>query len=321
MADPIQENLEQNDALDDIMNFAHGETSGTTTTAEEDGVADDPWMITGLSPTSQGATEGAESNQGNAGQQVAPTEPFGSPPGQGSVDDPNSYKYFQSRYDQAEADRQRLLKTLGEQQALIAQYQVGQSYGTQEVNQAYRAAGSQALTSNAPLQMPIKPEMPADFDRIDANTDPDSTSYQYLQAIDRYRDEQASYFAAQIERRDVADQREREKREQDLQMGSYRTELQARFRMDNDTIDDFFKVVDDPEILTLENLYALYKHVKGIPGQAAPVQTRAPSAATLPLPPIPASTGSSASRQPVRNDSDKVIDDLIAYSNKNSFRL
>lgn len=317
MSDPISGQAAQDSLIDDILGFVGEPQEAQPATDPQAYSDDDPF---GLGGFSQGVPINTESAQGEVEGQGSPQEPLKT--STGTVDDPNSYKYFQSKYDQAEADRRVLQQKIDYQNQLLAQYQGGQSFGQQPVNRVGGVVGPAYQESSAPLQMPIKPKMPADFDRIDGQTDPESESYQYLQALDEYRDQQTEFVIQSLARREQAEQYRQAEYEQQQQTAQYRRELRDKFKMDEGSIDDFLQVMDDPAMLTMENLYALYQHVRG----KAPVQTAQPAhrpstpAPTIPVPPLPASTSSGANRAP-KNGVDRFMDNLVAMSNQPAYRL
>lgn len=317
MSDPISEQAAQDSLLDDIIGFVGEPQEAAPTDNPQDYSDDDPF---GLGGFTQGAPVKTESEEGEVTGQGVPQEPLN--PSTGTVDDPNSYKYFQSKYDQAEADRRVLQQRIDEQSRMLAQYQGGQSFGQQPVNQGGMVVGQPYQESYAPLQMPVKPEMPADFDRIDGQTDPDSDSWKYLQAMDGYRDQQSEFVMQTLARREYEEQLRQEQYQEQAQTAQYKVELRDKFKMDDESINDFLKVMDDPAMLTMENLYALYRHVRGQPfvQTSQPTHRPSPPNPTIPVPPLPASTSSGANRPP-KNGADKLMDDLVAMSNQQAYRL
>tara|TARA_B110000503_G_scaffold103909_1_gene155084 strand:+ start:3067 stop:3993 length:927 start_codon:yes stop_codon:yes gene_type:complete len=297
MSDPITTQEQGADALDSLVNSVIG--------TEQD-APESVWDLAGIpNDPAQFSPKTAESNKGDAwgnGDGSLNPEPKG-------VDDPNSYKYFQQRYDQAQNTIRDLTETASRQSKQLEEvlYRLD---GERMVNPGEGAVGAQARGSQAPLEMPLKPERPADFDQTDALTDSQSASYKYLRDLETFNEQRYDVMQNQLMRQENALEIERQRVEQQTTESTYRHELQNRFGFNAEQSNDFIQVMNDPNVLTFDNLVHLYRHVRGQP--AAEMQTRqAQQRHSISLPPVPASVASGASRAPQRAPEDVMIDELI----------
>lgn len=185
---------------------------------------------------------------------------------------------------------------------------------------------------------PMKPGKPRGFNRAEAMDDPTSESARYLEEVDNWRDNMDEYnrlhtqyttAVVQEERERLVQEREdilRQNAEQEQirtnmqQMGQH---LNKTYGASQEEINEFVKVMDDPNNITVDNLFQLYRMQNGGAGQA-PVTQTAPNesfeqrkrAQQVPTPMgvVPSQNSASAT------GSDSVMDSMISdYKSKNPF--
>ena len=186
---------------------------------------------------------------------------------------------------------------------------------------------------------PMKPGKPRGFSRSEAMDDPNSDSAQYLEEVDSWRDSMDEYnrlhtqyttAVVQEERERLVQEREdilRQNAEQEqirTNMQQMGTHLNKTYGASQDEIDQFVKVMDDPNNITVDNLFQLYRMQNGGQQPSQPVTQTAPNesfdqrkrAQSVPTPMgvVPSQNSASAT------GSDSVMDSMISdYKNKNPF--
>lgn len=313
MSDTLGNPSDSGDILDQIVNFAHGDTEGANDTGHA--ASEDPWEALGFAVGQPTDPVAGESNTGEQPGEGAAGEQGGEDGADHGIDDPKSYRYFQSKYDKAQAQMEQVMR----QNELLQQALLSQSSPAGAVNPMTGAGGARYQESTPGLQMPIKPEKPADFDRIEAQTDPDSASFKYLQAMDSYRDAMDEFLLARHEQQEQAARMAQAQAAEQAQRQAYRHQLKHTFGLDDARVERFFKVMDDPNILTLDNMVALFEIVEG--NKPAARQPRKPATPTIPVPPVPSSSGTGQARQPVKSQADRVFEDLLGVANSGDFSL
>jgi len=182
----------------------------------------------------------------------------------GAKQDEGQFQYWQSQYDKA----QRELTDLKEQHSSLKDIEPLAKY-IQE-NPAILDSVESSLSSGQPsgqpignqaesLKKPEKPTKPANYDAIDAYSDPQSDSYKYRDAIDGYRDEMISFQEKKNEQVVARMEQDYQNRAQEQQVETLRTQLTNGHGFNTNQVDDFMKVMSDPGSLSLENLVNLYK--------------------------------------------------------------
>ena len=140
---------------------------------------------------------------------------------------------------------------------------------------------------------PEKPQQPAGFSREEAFSDPRSESAQYLDTVDKWRDDMQMYnqLASQYE---IATMRESynkkisglEKVElqrkhaarQQQEMDNVRSYVNKKYDL-GDNLDHFIKTMNDPKSINMDDLVGYYKFKHGDKGtvQGTPIQSNAPA--------------------------------------------
>lgn len=137
---------------------------------------------------------------------------------------------------------------------------------------------------------PSAPKAPIGYSPEEALSNPQSPSAQYVadyqqwqQNMFEYSNLKTQYLEAVLEEKfqeleqEKAQAREdyERKRQYDAQISSVRTEVMQKFGVDERVADDFISKMNDPQSLTIENLYALYNAVynKGAQATKKPTDT------------------------------------------------
>lgn len=100
------------------------------------------------------------------------------------------------------------------------------------------------------LEIPIKP---ADFDPVDAITNPDGESGRYMSAMQDYKLEK------KLRERDLIRQRELESIQQEQAYKQLKTELRQNFKYTEEEIKDLEKFIADPSTYTTENMVKFHR--------------------------------------------------------------
>jgi len=238
--------------------------------------------------------------------------------------DVKRYQYWQSEADKARNENAQLAQRL---EALEAQASQSQPDDMEPIEEE--------LTFPDP---PAKPGKPAGYSRTDALDDPSSESAKYLDAVDKWRDDMDEYNrlhqqytqAVMVEERQKIQEEQREalriqaeRETYSNNMAQMKQHLQKNYQASDDEIANFVEVMDDPNNITVDNLFQLYRMQNGNVGtqpmtQTAPNESFAQRKRAQSVPtPMGVVPGQSSS-QPNSNDSlmDSMIND---YKKRNPF--
>ena len=234
------------------------------------------------------------------------------------------YQYWQSQADKTHNENEQLKKTVEILQDTISRKPEAQPEEPSEPEpEPFRAP-------------PERPQKPSGFSRADAWDDPQSTSAQYMDAMDRYSDERDQYQSdllshereqIQAERDDiVARQRaqqeayEAEARAKE-QMDGIRNQIKSQYNASEEDISGFVETMSSPDSISIDNLWRLYQMDKGqVPqnpvNKPSPEFNQVKRAQSVPSP-MGVQPGVNSNVES-RNAEDIVMDDLIRdYERKN----
>lgn len=171
-----------------------------------------------------------------------------------SKDDQTRFEYWQSQADKAKSE-------------LNALRQEVDYYRTQEQNtglsngqpQAYPEQGLQEPS----LKEPSEPERPVSYNEIDAYSDPDSESFRYRLARDKYRDDYMSFLKDKDQIREQQMQEAYEYEMQTQRDNMMRTQAQSHavnaYGWETNKANEFVQWASNPDNLTLDNLAKLFE--------------------------------------------------------------
>tara|TARA_R100000700_G_scaffold41254_1_gene60940 strand:+ start:5252 stop:6088 length:837 start_codon:yes stop_codon:yes gene_type:complete len=198
-------------------------------------------------PTDEVPVENITDAVGNTVTQEVPRETS-------SKDDPNRFEYWQSQADKAKSELNAL-----RQEVELYRHQ-GQNTGLSNGQpEAYPQEGLQEDS----LKEPSAPERPVSYNEIDAYSDPDSDSFKYRLARDKYRDDYMGYLKEKDEVRENQLQ-EQYRYEMAMQQDNMmRTQAQSHavnsYGWDSNKANDFVTWASNPDNLTLDNLAKLFE--------------------------------------------------------------
>jgi hypothetical protein len=191
-------------------------------------------------------------------------------------EDPNQHQYWQSQYDKVKSEFDTVSEKYGELEKLapIAKYVADNPRVLDNIQQSLSKGEQPGVTpKEEPLKRPDRPTKPAEYDAIDAYSDPESNSYKYRESVDSYRDGMIEF---QEKRNDVMEQTlagEAEKQRQlmmrqqeEAQVNSVRAQLQQGYGFSEPEAAQFITEMAKPESLSMDNLVALWRMKQAPPG-------------------------------------------------------
>jgi|TARA_R100001530_G_scaffold20811_3_gene17311 hypothetical protein len=240
-----------------------------------------------------------------------------SPPEMGN--DEVRYQYWQSQADKMRNERDQLQ----------------QQFNTMATQQAPQQPQQEPEVESEPEfpAPPEKPQKPYNYSMDEAMSDPSSESAKFVQQEQSWRDDMDEYKNLQFEYQMAMMQDERDQlrktRTEDIQrrdaeqkqaeqLNGVRQQVMSNYKVDQNTADDFIRVMSDPSSISIENLWKLYATDKGY---GSPQTQAAPSGDFQQVKraqQVPASMGvmPSQSRQNEGSIEDKIIDSMIADYDK-----
>ena len=249
--------------------------------------------------------------------------------------DPNQHQYWQSQYDKVKGEYDNLESKYQEIESLepIAKY-IQQNPGvldnvTQSLSSGQQPGQPQQEVQEEPMKRPDRPTKPAEYDAIDAYSDPNSASYKYKESMDSYRDGMIEFQEKRNEAMEGALRQEAERQQQMMQrqqqvqqMSNVKTQLTQGYSFSDTDAEQFIKEMAKPDSISMDNLVALYRMKQSPSGEVLANQRKADEMrrqkAKLNIPSTvgvaPAETTTQASVE------DRVMDALIDdYKSNNPF--
>jgi hypothetical protein len=252
---------------------------------------------------------------GQAQEQVAPvsqevvnSEPTETQTAMEPKNDPDQFQYWQSQADKRAAEVDLLKSQMAEVMT--------------KVSQPTQAAPVEKETV---LEKPVKPSKPADFDRSEALTDPDSASARYLAKQESYLEAMSEYVATSNERVMQTMTKAQQEQQAIARDQKVMTDLQSKYNYTPQQASDFVAQMSSPDSLSLDNLVQLHqlkmnsgsKQVTQITPEAqqkAAVMNQRNEKLSIPKP-IGVQPGAS-DQSPTKNIEDKMMDAMIGNFNK-----
>jgi hypothetical protein len=171
---------------------------------------------------------------------------------------PSRFEFQQSRADKAEA---MLKQTLERLQALEAQ-----SPAAKPAAEAKPNVTPEKTPAQDTLVKPSRPTRPANYDPVEAVTNPNSESAKYRFAMDDYQDKLTVYNETKAE---IQERREAEAAAaaqaaaaQRQQIAGLASELKTKYGFNDSQVKDFLQTVTSDEAMTIENLVRFYQVTK-----------------------------------------------------------
>jgi hypothetical protein len=244
-------------------------------------------------------------------------------------DDPTRFQYWQSQADQYK----RQLELEREQSQALGTYAPIAKYLQENPQlldvlerelqgghpQPQAPVPGQQVQQRTSLERPEKPLKPNNYDPNE--TDPESPSYKYRQALANYNDDLIEYMVARDEYREQQMQEQRRMAEQEAQkqgqVKQLSQQLQVEYGLNDFEAQDFMRTMMDPSSVTLDNLVDLYRVKKGGRGQqTAQVQQKAQDILNRQGKKVPPPAGISGANAPQFSDEDVFNASLHHFGNR-----
>jgi hypothetical protein len=191
------------------------------------------------------------------GQQAPEAESIGKKDDVPAKKNPSRFEYQQSRADKAEVMLKQALERI---QALEAQSQVAPPTNAKQV-----VAADKTPVADTPVK-PTRPTKPANYDPVEAVTNPNSESAKYRFAMDDYHDQLTVYqeTKAELQAQQEAQAAEAAKAAaaQRQQLATLATELKTKYGFNDSQVKDFIQTVTSDDAMTIENLVRFYQVTK-----------------------------------------------------------
>tara|TARA_R110001583_G_scaffold38498_8_gene124419 strand:- start:18 stop:917 length:900 start_codon:yes stop_codon:yes gene_type:complete len=239
--------------------------------------------------------------------------------------DDKRFEYWQSQASLAANENAQLKAQMQNVAQGMAQQQQAQAQQAQEETQQFPDA-------------PEKPQMPAGFNRAEANEDPSSVSAQYLNNLENWRDDSIQYNAlkseyqtALVQERLEAEQAQRVQNiqraqaynTQKQQLNGVYQEVQGKHGLTPEEASEFMQTMSNPQSLTIDNLVQVYRMQKGsgqqpqtqVPAQPSDTFNQQARAQQVPSPMgvIPAQQNETGG-----NTEDNIMDSMISGYKKSN---
>jgi|SRR5210317_242975 len=252
---------------------------------------------------------------GQAQEQVAPvsqevvnSEPAETQTAMEPKNDPDQFQYWQSQADKRAAEVDLLKSQMAEVMT--------------KVSQPTQAAPVEKETV---LEKPVKPSKPADFDRSEALTDPDSASARYLAKQESYLEAMSEYVATSNERVMQTMTKAQQEQQAIARDQKVMTDLQSKYNYTPQQASDFVAQMSSPDSLSLDNLVQLHQlkmnsgsqqvtQITPEAQQKVAVMNQRNEKLSIPKP-IGVQPGAS-DQSPTKNIEDKMMDAMIGNFNK-----
>lgn len=242
------------------------------------------------------------------GQEVVESEPVDTQVAMEPKNDPDQFQYWQSQADKRQAEVDMLKTQMADVMSKVSQ-----------------PAPVAPVEKETALEKPVKPRKPADFDRSEALTDPDSASAQYLAKQESYLEAMSDYVAnsnEQVMQTMTKAQQEQQAIARDQKV---MRDLQSKYNYTPEQANDFVTQMSSPDSLSLDNLVQLHQlkmnvgsqQVTQVTPQAqqkAAVMNQRNEKLSIPKP-IGVQPGAS-DQSPTKNVEDKMMDAMINNFNK-----
>jgi len=242
------------------------------------------------------------------GQEVVQNEPADTQTIAEPKNDPDQFQYWQSQADKRAAEVDMLKSQMAEVMTKVSQ-----------------PAEAAPVEKETVLEKPVKPSKPADFDRSEALTDPDSASARYLAKQESYLEAMSDYVASSNERVLQTMTQQQQQQEAIARDQKVLRDLQSNYNYTPEQANDFVAQMSSPDSLSLDNLVQLHQlkmnsgsqqvtQITPEAQQKAAVMNQRNEKLSIPKP-IGVQPGAS-DQSPTKNVEDKMMDAMIGNFNK-----
>ena len=242
------------------------------------------------------------------GQEVVEGEPTETQTAMEPKNDPDQFQYWQSQADKRAAEVDMLKSQMAEVMTKVSQ-----------------SAEAAPVEKETVLEKPVKPSKPADFDRSEALTDPDSASARYLAKQESYLEAMSEYVASSNDRIMQTMTKAQQEQQAIARDQKVMSDLQSKYNYTPQQASDFVAQMSSPDSLSLDNLVQLHQlrmnngsqqviQVTPEAQQKAAVMNQRNEKLSIPKP-IGVQPGAS-DQSPTKNVEDKMMDAMIGNFNK-----
>ncbi len=242
------------------------------------------------------------------GQEVVQNETADTQTIEEPKNDPDQFQYWQSQADKRAAEVDMLKSQMAEVMTKVSQ-----------------SAEAAPVEKETVLEKPVKPSKPADFDRSEALTDPDSASARYLAKQESYLEAMSEYVASSNDRIMQTMTKAQQEQQAIARDQKVMSDLQSKYNYTPQQASDFVAQMSSPDSLSLDNLVQLHQlrmnngsqqviQVTPEAQQKAAVMNQRNEKLSIPKP-IGVQPGAS-DQSPTKNVEDKMMDAMIGNFNK-----
>lgn len=209
------------------------------TTQVFDAPADTASPAPSITQTTRFEEQEAQTSEGN--EVAEPTQDVS------AKEDPNRLQYWQSQADKAKNEASAMAKELELYKKAI-----------ESMNNAPVSNGTQPQPQADPLKEPTPPEKPISYSEIDAYNDPESDSFKYRMAKEKFQDERYDYLKRlEYARIQEQDQLFAQQQEKQMMNQAYST-VKNQYGWDDMKAADFIGWATNPNNVTLDVLAKLF---------------------------------------------------------------
>ena len=209
---------------------------------------------------------------------------------------PESNEQVRYQYWQSEAAKlKNQLDEVKEYQPMV-DYLRSNPEAVQSITPGGKAPAEAAPTSQEQEEFPpppAKPEQPRGFSRDEAIADPNSDSAQYLDDVEKWRDDMMQYnslasqyeiatmresYNKKLEKLEKVEENRQKQAAQQKEMANVRQYVGSNYDL-GENLDDFITTMNDPKSINMDDLVGYYKWKKGVANvqQATPQTPQPPS--------------------------------------------
>ena len=199
---------------------------------------------------------------------------------QETKDDPRRHEYWQSKHDKVQSELSQARDIIGhyenthkpivdglkqnpdilnalEQRVTNSN---GQVVGSPPMQMQQPQVQQQQVGNQLPsLQAPVRPERPMTYSEVDAFNDPESESFKFRQAKDKYMDDIVDHYGKIEAMRNQFAMNFMQQRQNQMHLDNMRTTAVKNMGMTDDKANRFVEYVQNPKNITTERLAALFE--------------------------------------------------------------
>ena len=164
-------------------------------------------------------------------------------------DDPDRMAYWQSQADKAKNDAQHMAKELALYKRAVDAMQ----------SKAPVSNRTQPRLQDDLLKEPLPPEKPVSYNEVDAYNDPESNSFNYRMAKEKFQDQRYEYLKRLEHARQIVQNKQAAQQQNDAMIGQAYTQAKSAYNWDDSKTTEFIRWAQNPENVTLDVLAKLFE--------------------------------------------------------------